>query len=83
MTPMMLVPPTETQIVAPNSAPPSYSVRSFTVLAGAETLMIDPDQAWYWTLEWQAKEREADEDIADGHVKSFDSLEDMFAELDS
>ncbi|MEP6870717.1 MAG: hypothetical protein ABI939_02595 [Anaerolineaceae bacterium] len=28
----------------------------------------DPDQAWFWTQEWQRKEREADEDIAAGGV---------------
>ena len=28
----------------------------------------DPDQAWYWTPEWQAKEREADEAIAAGRT---------------
>ncbi|MGI8648551.1 MAG: hypothetical protein DLM55_06725 [Acidimicrobiales bacterium] len=26
---------------------------------------IDPDQAWYWTPEWQAGEREVDEWIAE------------------
>lgn len=26
------------------------------------------EQGWYWTKEWQAKEREADEDIAAGRV---------------
>src|SRR5437899_12822402 len=28
--------------------------------------VIDPDQAWYWTPEWQAGEREADADLAAG-----------------
>src|SRR5438045_642433 len=27
---------------------------------------IDPDQAWFWTREWQEKEREVDESIARG-----------------
>lgn len=27
---------------------------------------IDPDQAWFWTREWQEKEREVDEAIARG-----------------
>ena len=26
----------------------------------------DPDQWWFWTTEWQAKEREVDEDLATG-----------------
>jgi len=24
---------------------------------------IDPDQAWFWTPEWRAKEREVDEEV--------------------
>lgn len=35
--------------------------------------MIPRDQLWYWTPEWQEKEREADEDKAAGRVKSFKS----------
>ncbi|MGH7866067.1 MAG: hypothetical protein ACREP9_00205 [Candidatus Dormibacteraceae bacterium] len=27
---------------------------------------IDPDQAWFWTPEWQAGEREVDEALARG-----------------
>lgn len=37
----------------------------------------DPDQAWFWTPEWQQMEREADEAIADGRVYRFDSTEEM------
>ena len=36
---------------------------------------IDPDSAYYWTREWQAGEREADEDIREGRVISFDDPE--------
>jgi len=28
----------------------------------------DPDQWWFWTPEWQAMEREADRDIAEGRM---------------
>jgi len=34
------------------------------------------DQSWYWTPEWQAAEKEADEDIAAGRVQSFDNIDD-------
>src|SRR5438105_224999 len=27
-----------------------------------------PEQAWFWTEEWQAKERQADADLAAGNV---------------
>ncbi len=43
--------------------------------------VIDASQAWYWTPEWQAKEREADEDIAAGRVEYFDSDEAFIAAL--
>ncbi len=35
---------------------------------------IDPDTAYFWTREWQAGEREADEDIREGRVISFVNL---------
>ena len=36
----------------------------------------DDDQSWYWTPEWQAAEKEADEDIAAGLVHTFNNVED-------
>ena len=31
--------------------------------------LIDADQAWFWTEEWQKGEREASEDIARGRAR--------------
>lgn len=45
--------------------------------------LIDPSQAWFWSPEWQKREREADEDIAAGRVARFDSMEELFADLDA
>lgn len=45
------------------------------------TRVIASDQAWFWTPEWQQKEREADEDIAAGRVTHFGSGEDFLAAL--
>jgi hypothetical protein len=42
---------------------------------------IDPDQAWFWTPEWQAKEREADEDYAAGRFTTHYSDEEFLAAL--
>jgi hypothetical protein len=39
------------------------------------------DQAWFWTEEWQAKEHEADEDLAVGRYKDFDTMDDFLAGL--
>jgi hypothetical protein len=35
----------------------------------------DPDQAWFWTAEWQVKEHEADADLAAGRYTRYDSDE--------
>lgn len=43
---------------------------------------MDPEQAWFWTREWQTKEREADEDIATGRVTSYESDDEFLAALD-
>ncbi|MGD0455965.1 MAG: hypothetical protein ABSB69_20460 [Solirubrobacteraceae bacterium] len=43
---------------------------------------IDPEQAWFWTQEWQAKEREADEDLAADRVTRYESDEELLAALD-
>lgn len=48
--------------------------------------LIDTSQAWFWTDEWQAKEREADEAIASGRVVRYElgsaaDVEAMFRDL--
>jgi len=56
---------------------------------GAATLLeeiadgrIDPDQAWFWTSEWQDKERDADADLAAGRVTRYETDEDFLEALD-
>lgn len=44
--------------------------------------VIDATQAWFWEPAWQAKEREADEDLAAGRVERFESDEEFLAALD-
>jgi hypothetical protein len=43
---------------------------------------IDPDQAWFWTREWQAKEREADDDLAAGRGTIYASDDELLAALE-
>ena len=43
---------------------------------------IDPEQAWFWTREWQTREREADEGVAAGRVMRFASDGELLAALD-
>ena len=41
----------------------------------------DPDQAWYWTPEWQKAEREAEEEIQAGRVDEHETGEDFLKAL--
>lgn len=43
---------------------------------------IDPEQAWFWTREWQEREREADEDLAAGRSTRFESDDEFLTALD-
>lgn len=47
-----------------------------------EALRAAAEQAYFWTQEWQEKERAADLDIAKGRVRTFDTIEDMIEFLD-
>jgi len=44
---------------------------------------IDPDQLWFWSPEWQAKEREVDEALARGDPGTiYQSDDDFLAALE-
>ena len=45
--------------------------------------LIDKDQTWFWTEEWQAAEHEAENDLRAGQVKEFDTLDELIADLDA
>lgn len=46
--------------------------------------LVPKDQAWFWTPEWQKKEREADEDIKAGRVSGpFHSANELIKHLKS
>lgn len=46
--------------------------------------LIDPDQAWWWTEEWQKGEREAEREIKEGKLRGpFDTFEELKATLKS
>ena len=45
--------------------------------------LVPKDQLWFWTPEWQKKEREADEDIARGRVKESTSVDELLKDLKS
>jgi len=45
--------------------------------------LVPRDQLWFWTPEWQAREKEADEDLAAGRYKEFKSAKKAIAGLKS
>ena len=47
------------------------------------TIKVPRDQTWFWTKEWQEKERQADEDITAGKFLDFDNLDALMKDLNS
>jgi len=45
-------------------------------------VLVDADQAWFWTERWQAMERQADTDFAVGRATSLGSVEELLDDLD-
>ncbi len=44
--------------------------------------VIDKSQAYFWSAAWQEGEQEADEDLRRGQVKQFETIDEMFDDLD-
>ncbi len=44
--------------------------------------LIPAEQAWFWEEAWQQGEKEADEDIKAGKIKSFQSGDELIEDLD-
>lgn len=47
------------------------------LLRPKKTMIIDPDQAYYWTDDWQKREQKADDDIRAGRVHKLESIDDL------
>jgi AbrB family looped-hinge helix DNA binding protein len=43
---------------------------------------VPADQAWFWSKEWQAKEREADDDLAAGRRSHLETTEELLDHLE-
>ncbi len=50
-------------------------------LVPTKTIKIPRDQAWFWTPEWQAMEREADQDLLNDDYKDFTNLGALLKDL--
>ena len=44
--------------------------------------VVDRDQAWFWKDRWQKLEADAEKDFSAGRTKTFDSVEDLFHEIE-
>ena len=43
--------------------------------------LVDKNQSYFWTKEWQEAEREADKDIKEGRIKVFQSVDELIKDL--
>jgi hypothetical protein len=46
------------------------------------TQVIHPDQAWFWCERWQSMEQEVNQDISEGEMLKFETVDDLFDYLD-
>ena len=44
--------------------------------------VIPPDQAWFWSERWQSMEQGVNQDISEGEMLKFETVEDLFDYLD-
>ena len=44
-------------------------------------LLINKDQAWFWTEGWQRAEREVDEEKKEGKIKTVNSIDELMRDL--
>ncbi len=44
--------------------------------------LIDKSQAYFWTEDWQEAEKEAERDLAEGRVESYETVDDLIAGLE-
>lgn len=45
------------------------------------TSSLDVDESWFWTEEWQAGEKEAEEDFKAGRYQEFDTIDSLLTYL--
>jgi AbrB family looped-hinge helix DNA binding protein len=46
-------------------------------------VVIPKDQAWFWSRDWQQNEEQADKDIKNGKSEKFNSVQELFDDLDN
>jgi antitoxin MazE len=63
-----------TQIEVTETQPGVFEMRA--------VVPVPADQSWFWTERWQAMEREADDDVAAGRIRRFESGDAFLADLE-
>ena len=53
----------------------------YSATADEAVILIDADQSWFWTEEWQSGERAVQADIEAGKIHSYSNVEDAIAAL--
>ncbi len=53
------------------------------ILLAAQYNLIDPEQGYWWSEEWQAGEREVEQERETGQVAAFESVDALLADLHS
>lgn len=53
------------------------------ILLAAHYNLIDPEQGYWWSEEWQAGEREVEQEQETGQVATFESVDALLADLHS
>ncbi len=50
-------------------------------LIPVRTIKVPRDQAWFWTPDWQGKEKQTERDVSAGRYRDFGKLEDLLKDL--
>lgn len=56
---------------------PHFAIHPLT----GQLVEIDPEQRWFWTPGWLAKEMEVEQALQNGEYEDFDSMDDFLATL--
>jgi hypothetical protein len=57
------------------------AMTSVPIIYEGKVKLIDPEQFWFWTDEWQAGERQVDEYIRAGNYEEFETMEEFLHTL--
>lgn len=66
-----------------NAAAQRHTIAYLTDQGRRVAAIVPADEAWYWTPGWQSAEAEAEADIREGRTRAFDTMDDLFAEIDA